>query len=241
MKNYYQIIFTLIFISTFLFSFDNISITKSINNEKVLKFYPNFSKSYSGTINNRYEIEVKLINESNQITGEYSYKNQTQSLRLSGTIDSNGSVQIKEYNSKNIITGSFTGKIEGTIIKGLWKNKDQTKVYNFEISEKSNEKKPLSRITLGNYQDEFERNLTISKSNNEGSINFKIEQFDNNCAESIEGTAIFKDSLLAVYNNVDENCKITLNFQGDKITVEDSDCSHGAACGNFGGTYKKQK
>jgi len=136
MKRYFKIILNIILLSISTLSCNSDNKLDS-NKTKENKVFPDFSDEFSGKINDKYGIVVKLTSESNHLFGEYSYENQIETLKLDGSIDSNGIFSLYEYNSKNIKTGVFNGKIKADNIEGLWTNTDKTRVYKFVLRHKN--------------------------------------------------------------------------------------------------------
>jgi len=95
-----------------------------------------FTKSYEGTINGKYEFIMTLTKTADQLSGTYRYKKGSgTSLKLSGTIDQNGNLTLNEFNEKSSMTGIFKGQLAGATIIGSWTKPDGSGVMPFALTE----------------------------------------------------------------------------------------------------------
>jgi len=207
-----------------------------------------FTKTFQGTINNKYEITMILIKKSAVITGSYKYKTQTNSLNLKGTIDANGNLNVNEFNDKGSITGVFKGKLANSNISGTWEKPDGSKSFAFNVSEANkvvggNTTSSTEPVWAGNYVDKFGRVLKISAKSpkQEGEVKFELDMVNENCQEIFEGTANTTSPTVAFYRD-ETGCSVQLTLNDDgSINIAESNCLHGARCGDTEGNYKRKK
>ncbi len=96
----------------------------------------NFSDEYSGVINNKYQIEMKLSHYEGEVTGSYYYKSGSEQLKLIGTINQS-KIKLKEYDEKGNQTGYFEGNISENSIDGIWENPAKSRKFSFHLVTKS--------------------------------------------------------------------------------------------------------
>jgi ankyrin repeat protein len=105
---------------------------------------PMLTRSYAGTINNKYRIRMTLdIWEDGVITGEYHYLKNSIVIPLEGTCDTARQVVLTEKAPRlentpreNDITGSFRGLFtpDFSAVSGTWSNFGSTRSYPFKLS-----------------------------------------------------------------------------------------------------------
>lgn len=212
-----------------------------------------FTKSFEGTINGKFEIIMTLTKNSENLSGTYTYKNKGVPIKISGTIDGNGNLTINEFNTNGNMTGIFRGQLSNNNIIGNWTKPDGSNTMPFSISESINSEtsivKPESTKSddysnwSGTYLDEFGRSLKIIGPASDGAVKFELTPQNNeNCAEDVwSGTAYLTKSYLANYQDENSECHLNFTFNPGQIEVGDYNCSHGASCGTFDGVYIKKK
>lgn len=83
--------------------------------------------SMSGSIDNRFAIDMNLEISGNKVSGTYKYSTSKNPLSLEGTIDSGTLIRATEKD-KGKITGSFSGRLVGDKrLVGAWCNPKKTK------------------------------------------------------------------------------------------------------------------
>ena len=92
---------------------------------------------YSGTINNKYKIQMSIFPLNNELVGTYYYESQKIDLELKGKADEKN-VILYEYDE----TGNNTGVFQGTMktvdsISGTWTSADGQATYPFSLTLKS--------------------------------------------------------------------------------------------------------
>ena len=98
------------------------------------------SKSFTGTIGENLELQMKLIREGDRLTGSYFYRKVGTPIAISGTVDKNGQVVIEEFDTGGKQTGAFKGTWkedeEGLIvIAGNWTKPNGDKKTAFSLHE----------------------------------------------------------------------------------------------------------
>ena len=89
----------------------------------------------------------------------------------------------------------------------------------------------------GSFVDEIGRALTVTEA--KPNIQFSLSLANENCQEVVEGAATITDPTVAEYKD-EMGCKITLILVSDGIKITESNCTHGARCGNTEGNYKRK-
>ncbi|MBK6836315.1 MAG: hypothetical protein IPG89_19460 [Bacteroidetes bacterium] len=115
---------------------DSLSDFPSIPDSVVLGALNDFTASYEGSINDKYEITMQLIKVGNSIGGYYSYKNKGTKIWLNGSVLEDGSIDMPEIN-KGTVTGVFKGKIANNKFTGTWSKADNSKSMPFNVSQTS--------------------------------------------------------------------------------------------------------
>lgn len=110
---------------------ETVVVTDELRNNSI----PNFAKFFSGSINNKYQIEMILKNVSGALSGNYRYAGKQVALELTGTIDKSGNISLREYDSKGQNTGIFTGQLLNGTLRGQWSTPDKQKTYSFTVNE----------------------------------------------------------------------------------------------------------
>lgn len=94
--------------------------------------------TYSGTINQTYEIEMKIVRKGRSISGEYFYLKNKKPIQLQGSLGPQGSLHLDEL-SDGKKTGSFDGTMLvgrdslGEKIDGTWTRAKDKKAMSFSV------------------------------------------------------------------------------------------------------------
>lgn len=96
------------------------------------------TRFFSGSIGSALDLQMKLLRESDKLTGSYFYQKVGTKIDLRGTIDQNGNVTLDEFDSAGKQTGVFKGiwtqDGEGAIeIKGDWSKPNSDKKTAFAL------------------------------------------------------------------------------------------------------------
>jgi len=211
---------------------------------------PDFTKSFKGTVNNKYEITMSLTKKASNLTGTYAYKSQGTPIKITGTIDEKGNLTINEYNDKGNMTGIFKGQLSGKNINGHWDKPDGSKTMPFSLAESASavmtttktEKEDLTKWT-GTYQlGQTSGKLTVTGPAADGAVKFILSQGGNCIEEPMEGTAYLTSQSVANWQEQGGQCHLSFTFNPGSIQVIESDCGmHGASCGTYDGFYNKKK
>ncbi len=214
---------------------------------------PDFTKSFEGTINDKYGIIMTLTKSTKNLNGTYTYKSQGTAIKISGTIDDNGNLTLNEFNENGNMTGIFKGQLSSYNIIGQWTKPDGSKTMPFSISESTNSETTIVKTEsnssddysnwTGTYLDEFKRILKITGPASDGAVKFELTpQYSASCAEAVwVGIAYLTNSAVANYTEEGSECHFNFTFNPGQIEVREYDCSHGASCGTFDGFYTKKK
>lgn len=97
----------------------------------------NFTKTYEGAIDGKYEIAMTLTKNADVLSGTYAYKSKGIPIKISGEIDQAGNLTIFEFNDKGSMTGLFNGQLNNQTIKGTWGKPDGSKSMPFMLIESS--------------------------------------------------------------------------------------------------------
>jgi hypothetical protein len=215
---------------------------------------PDFTKTYEGFIDSKYEIIMTLTKKSGELNGTYTYKTHGVAMKLSGTIEENGNFSLDEYNPTGKVTGMFKGKLESTNITGNWSKADGTHAMPFSLAETNNLESSYTKADhteteewmddwTGKYENDG-NSLKIKGPDKNGAVNFEFLQVGETCEGSgLTGIAYLTKSWLANYSEEKGNCQISFTYNSDQIEIMETECSdyHGATCGSFDGIYKRKK
>jgi len=124
-----------------------------------------FVKTYSGKIDNKYPLHIKLKSENNKINGTYFYDKIGQNIEVKGVISNDSTVTLNEFDKKGNQTGLWKGKIiNENKIKGIWSKP------NGDLS------KPFTLIlTSDNYENLKEIKLESNNLIRTGKHNFTLQ------------------------------------------------------------------
>jgi hypothetical protein len=94
-------------------------------------------RRFSGAINGKYWIVMKLNIQGGSVGGTYYYEKYGKDIRLEGSIDGKGNISLTEFNPKDgSISGSFAGKfVSYRRIEGRWTKGDGSKTMPFWVEE----------------------------------------------------------------------------------------------------------
>ncbi|MDH4227601.1 MAG: hypothetical protein OEV59_07650 [Deltaproteobacteria bacterium] len=89
---------------------------------------------FSGKIDGKYDIRMKLGINGSDLTGVYYYTSVGKEIPVRGTVDREGLVRIKEFGKPGgKYSGTFEGIWDGRIMKGLWSDgKNKQFEFSFE-------------------------------------------------------------------------------------------------------------
>lgn len=94
---------------------------KKADNIQIDTINTDFTKTFEGQIENKYDIQMKLISNNGNITGYYFYKNIGDNIEIKGNVDSQGKISISEFDKKGNQTGAFKGEmLNENKIQGTW-------------------------------------------------------------------------------------------------------------------------
>ncbi|HBB89519.1 MAG TPA: hypothetical protein DC047_18090 [Blastocatellia bacterium] len=91
-----------------------------------------FSKTFSGFINNKYEIRMNLSRTGHSLSGTYFYTRHNINISLNGTIDDNQNVELYGYDDGGAMIDIFKGQlISNNVLEGTWSKPDGSKALPF--------------------------------------------------------------------------------------------------------------
>lgn len=208
-------------------------------------------KEYTGSINNKLIIKMKMEITGNEIKGNYYYEKIKQNITVKGLIkkitdSKNKQITqyiIEEFDEKGNKTGLFTGNLSSfVIIKGNWSSPDGKKIFPFILNEVKNNIQNSESIN-GTYDRGGDAAIEILLLN-DGNIRIKgsavwVMSTSNVHTGEFEGVASLKDGI-AVYKSgsTDSDCKVIIKFIKDGIEVEDN-LNCGGLNVTFTGDYKR--
>jgi hypothetical protein len=136
--------FSIILISIFLASCESkkdTSLTDSLSSDSLKAgqtlIIPDFKKSYEGSINNKYQINMNLTKTGNVLSGSYSYATIGTAIKVAGSIDDKGSIVLNEYSDSEKLLGTFNGNYRPEGISGNWNRANSDKLLPFLLTEKA--------------------------------------------------------------------------------------------------------
>jgi hypothetical protein len=98
----------------------------------------NFVKVFSGTIDNIYNIVLKIEKNGDSLNGEYYYTKFRLPIPLKGTIKDNV-IDLTEFDIDGNATGNFKGQMKGSAIEGIWSKPNGQKRKIFTLIETNKE------------------------------------------------------------------------------------------------------
>lgn len=98
------------------------------------------TKYFKGSIGSTLGLQMKLLRESDKLTGNYFYQKVGTKIDVRGTVDKDGNVMLEEFDPKGNKTGIFTGlwktEADGLIgIAGNWNKPNSDKKTAFSLHE----------------------------------------------------------------------------------------------------------
>lgn len=98
-----------------------LSCNKKADNSQIDIINTDFVKVFEGQIENKYDIQMKLISNNGNINGNYFYKKTGEEIEIKGFINNLGKISINEFDKKGNQTGVFNGEmLNENKIQGTW-------------------------------------------------------------------------------------------------------------------------
>lgn len=182
--------------------FQDVADNSDVVDSSLYSNQPDFTKRFTGTINNKYKIDLTLTKEGIDLSGSYYYVGKNSKLILSGQIEDGGDFVIEELSAGDV-TGKFTGRLVGNTASGNWTDRSGKTTLPFTFSEiNTNTEEFLTTKDGLRY-----RKLVIQVPNHDEAGSFsEIEVIG-----PVEGMYISK--------NEGNSRSIQINYDGDKIYV----------------------
>jgi hypothetical protein len=78
-------------------------------------------RNYTGSIDNKYEIEMTLKRQGSSVEGSYFYTRTKKPIHLKGSIDASGNVTLEETSTAGAATAAFKGRfVSDGVLTGIW-------------------------------------------------------------------------------------------------------------------------
>lgn len=242
-------------VKTYIFIFSSLIILSISCKKKTKEIKPsfNFIKTYTGKIDNKHSLHIKLNSDNGKINGTYFYDKTGTNIKVIGTILKDSTITLNEFDQEGNLTGLWKGKlINKNKISGVWSkpNGNLTKDFililtsdNYESLKKAMYDSKYSNYN-GTYNSPFNSNGTsfgrlIIKYTKNNEIEFDISTaHQSGCVGELKGTAKIDSDGIATHSS--SNCKsLSFEFKNKKVIVKEKNCDlHGMRC-FFSGTYEK--
>ncbi len=94
----------------------------------------NFTKSFTGKIDNKYPLNMELNSVNGEIEGTYYYDKIGANIKIKGTLSKDSILSLKEFNQNGKQTGLWNGKlINENKISGIWNNPERNSAKDFTL------------------------------------------------------------------------------------------------------------
>jgi len=98
------------------------------------------TKTFSGTIGDSNDLQMKLVRTGSDLSGSYSYLKIGKPITLKGTIDKDANIELAEFDASGAQTGMFKGRWDASDpsavrIEGNWSRPNGAKSTKFSLSE----------------------------------------------------------------------------------------------------------
>ncbi|MDX6747370.1 hypothetical protein SHK09_11250 [Polaribacter sp. PL03] len=101
-------------------------------NEKKLNL--NFTKSFTGKIDNKYPLHMELNSINGKVKGTYYYDKIGTNIKIKGTLSKDSILSLDEFDQKGKQTGFWNGKfIDKNRISGTWNNSNRNSAKDFTL------------------------------------------------------------------------------------------------------------
>lgn len=193
------------------------SISYELGNQNVSGTFviSDFSKSFSGAINNKYNIEMTLNNQSGLLSGGYKYSGKDVFLKLTGKIDNDGNFSMDEFDADGLFTGHFDGKLTGTAASGTWSKPSGGNSMPFTMSEVESNNQGNEEALADSYYLGF-----LSTPTGERYKKIKIQVLSNDEAGTTSEIEVISPvEGLYVNNKEGKTRSIKISYDGEKIYV----------------------
>lgn len=213
-----------------------------------------FDNTYTGQINNKLDIVMRLKASSGQIRGTYYYASKGIDIELTGQIDDLGTITLNEFAANGNQTGVFKGeKLQDDRIEGKWSKPNGEGAQSFKLrlsdvdynqTKGRNGKIDFDAIS-GEYSpigdDENCVGWLEVKHLGNGKFYFEILVADNShgCDYTESGTITLDQNGTGKHSS--EVCdELNFRFMADKIIVEEGACIVCAMC-SYSTEYRKSQ
>lgn len=96
-----------------------------------------FSRTYTGSINNRYRVQMMLMRKGNELSGMYYYERTGLDIPLRGTLRSDDTFVMDEFTEDGAKQATFTGRINADYsLSGTWaKEANNSMPFNLSLNQ----------------------------------------------------------------------------------------------------------
>ena len=143
-----------------------------------------FDKTYTGTINKKYEVVFQIKNKTNEISGSYFYSNAGIDIPLAGKMTAANTVEMYELDYLNNQVAKISGTIRDATFTGNWENLKTKQVFPVTLKESSSNIPAFPTNLEGDYTVETDNPeicdiaVQIKKVSGEYQYTFKTSQRD---------------------------------------------------------------
>lgn len=212
-----------------------------------------FIRTYTGKIDNKYPLHIKLTATNGKVSGRYFYDKVGTDIEIIGTIAGDSTIHLTEFDENAYHTGLWTGKLSSDhIISGTWSkpNGKSTKDFilmpttvTYESAREALFDTKFSKYS-GTYNSPFNDEgisfgQLIINYNHVNELAFEIHTaHESGCTGNLKGIAKISTTGVAKYSS--ETCDdLTFKFENDEVLVSENNCGHHGMRCYFTGKYKK--
>lgn len=137
-------------------------------------------RTFTGKINDKYNIVLQLKTDQNRAEGNYFYENKGIDISLKGKVKGNN-LELNEYNPEGNATAKFRLELNGPECSGTWESLQSGKKYAVELRETNQEVKPLPANLTGTYRssEETDCKLSLTIQQNNGAYSYILTSDQN--------------------------------------------------------------
>ncbi len=240
-------------LKTYTFIFLILFINSCNEKAKIEDINFDFIKTFSGKVDNKHPLHMKISSENGEINGTYFYDKVGTDIKIESTISKYSIIKLNEFDAKGNQTGLWSGKlINENKIKGTWSKPNGDSVKDFIMILTSDNYDSLKKVIFDNMYSKY--NGTYNSPFNDSGISFgklTIKHTENNeiefdistahqtgCTGELKGIAKINSNGIAVHSSA--NCEsLTFEFKNSEVIVDEKNCDlHGMRC-FFTGNYIK--
>jgi hypothetical protein len=215
-------------------------------------------REFVGTINKTLRVRIKLSQSGQSLSGSYVYERIGKSIRLNGAMTDKKEFYLNEVDEHGSQTGKFEGKfVSKDWIEGTWSSTSPKKEMPFSAWAMEGKQIPTANAhdqVSGEYRRVDQRGRFDRDSSvldiwllEDGELRVKgysswvgNARTGNVNVGEVDGIFELHDSKLFFrYGDVDDECRFTITFGADSLTVTDDNLKCGGVNVSFDGKYRK--